>query len=75
MQLKTSYHKMVRLYINMKLVFFVHVGHVFVLACILLLCIYYYVSILYVFYKAAHVANKVVYNNDHINLITGNWES
>jgi len=32
--LKTSYHKMVRLHINMKLVFFVHGEHVCMLACI-----------------------------------------
>jgi len=55
----TSYHKMFRLYINMKLVFWVHGGHVHARICLracVIIVIYYYLCL---FYKANAVGGDV----------------
>jgi len=63
-QLKNSYHKMVRLYINMKYtvsILYTVVMRVYVIA---LLCLCPYISAFCLFYTAAHVANEVVYTTN-----------
>jgi len=63
--IKTNYHKMVIIYIIIKLVLVEHGGHVCMPACILYIFIAYIIMFLFSvslpLYKAAHVANKVVY--------------